>query len=237
MIDSEQELTGFGESTITLVFPPFQPFSPSTPASPGGFAPHDPVRARAFAEDFPTIEAVVEELEPGNAGPMSPHTRGDLDLVRVGCWGNVIAISDFALADNGDMSPVLDVTTVLAERHPEARIVGDASIDRGENHVETSIHLPGGLTLYYEGWPAGNRYDFDGDPHAIAQAVGVTREDLAKRYIDLDEDPEFVAWGHFGGVLLEPFHPWGYVALEMSEFRVRHTENATYHMEEIWLQS
>jgi hypothetical protein len=236
VIDSEQELTGFGESTITLVFPPFQPFSPSTPASPAGFAPHDPVRARAFAADFPTIEAIVEELEPSDAGPVSPHTRGDLDLVRVGCWGNVIAISDFALVDDGNMSPVLDVTTVLAERYPEARIVGDASIDRGENHAETCIHLPGGLKLDYEGWPAGNRSYFKGDPHAMAQAVGVTREDLAKRYIDLD-DPESVPWGHFGAVLLEPFHPWGYDSLAMSEFRVRHTEQATDHMEEIWLQS
>ena len=35
--------------------------------------------------------------------------------------------------------------------------------------------------------------------------------------------------------LLDPFDPWGYADLRMSEFRVRRTEEAALHLEETWL--
>ncbi|WP_158847889.1 DUF6333 family protein [Saccharothrix deserti] len=232
----DQEVDGYGEGTITLVFPPFQPYSRPTPASAANFAPHDPVRARAFAESFPTVEAILEELPLTDASPESAATRADLELVRVGCWGNVIAISDYALADRGLVCPLLDVTSALAERHPEARIIGDASVNAGETHVETAIHLPGGLELYSEGWPATDgHFEFRGSVHDIARAVGISREALAEEYIHLDEEPSAIPLEHFGRVLLWPYSPWGRAALEMSHFRVRHTKNATAHMEEIWL--
>ncbi|WP_433265616.1 DUF6333 family protein [Actinosynnema sp. CS-041913] len=231
MID-DREVNGHGESTIALVLPPFRPHSRSSPAN---FAPHDPARARAFAEAFPTIEAVLEELPHTNAVSTSPHTRDDLDLVAVGCWGDVIAISDFALADDGLDWTLLNVTSALAERHPEARIIGAANIDRGENHDETAVHLPCGLKLHTEGWPAVDQFHIEGDPHAIVRALGISTEALAAAYIDLDEEPSSVPWEHFGRQLLDPYNPWGFAQLRMSYFRVRHTEEATLHMEDIWL--
>lgn len=231
MID-DQEVNGHGEFTIAVVLPPFPPHSRGNPA---GFAPHDPARALAFAESFPTIEAVLEERPETDTAPASPQTRADLDLVTVGCWGSVIGISDPALAGDSFDNTLWDVTSALAERHPEARIIGSASIDRGENHSETAIHLPGGLKLYTEGWPGPDQFSIEGDPHAIARAVGVSAEALAAAYIDLDDKPWTVSWEHFGRQLLDPLDPWGYRDLRMSEFRVRRTEDAALHLDEIWL--
>jgi hypothetical protein len=228
----DQEVRGYGESTIAVVFPPFHPHSRSSPAN---FAPHDPARARAFAESFPTIEAVVEELPHTDAVCASPCTRADLALVAVGCWGGIIAISDFALADDGLDCTLLNVTSALAERYSEARIIGAANIDRGETHDETAIHLPGGLKLHTEGWSAADQFFIDGDPYAIVRALGISADVLASAYIDLDEKPSAVPWEHFGRQLLDPYNPWGFTELQMSRFRVRHTEEATLHMEDIWL--
>jgi uncharacterized protein DUF6333 len=228
----DQEVNGYGEFTIAVVLPPFPPHARSKPAN---FAPHDPARARAFAESFPTVETVLEELADTDAVPASPQTRADLDLVAVGCWGSVIGISDPALAGDSFDKTLWDVTSALAERHPEARIIGSESIDRGENHSQSAVHLPGGLKLYSEGWPGPDQFSLDGDPHAIARAVGVSAEVLAAAYIDLDDEPWTIPWGHFGRQLLNPSDPWGYADLRMSEFRVRRTEEATLHLEEIWL--
>jgi hypothetical protein len=228
----DQEVNGHGESTIAVVLPPFHPHSRSSPAN---FAPHDPAHARAFAESFPTIEAVLEELPRTNAVSVSPQTRADLDLVAVGCWGGIIATSDFALADDGLEGTLLNVTSALAERYSEARIIGAANIDRGENHDETAIHLPCGLKLHTEGWPAADQFSIDGDPHAIVRALGISAEVLASAYIDLDDEPSTISWEHFGRQLLDPYNPWGFAELQMSHFRVRHTEEATLHMEDIWL--
>jgi hypothetical protein len=227
----DQEVNGYGEFTIVVVLPPFPPDSRGSLAE---LAPHDPARARAFAESFPTIEAVLEEHTGTDAIPTSPRTRADLDLVAVGCRGGVIGISDPALAGDSFDNTLWDVTSALAERHPEARIIGSASIDRGENHSETAIHLPGGLKLYTEGWPGPDQFWIEGDPHAIARAVGISAEALAAQYIDLDDEPWTVPWEHFGRQLLGPCHPWGH-GRRMSEFRVRRTEDAALHLEEIWL--
>ncbi|KJK58395.1 DUF6333 family protein [Saccharothrix sp. ST-888] len=232
----DREVDGFAECTLTLVLPPFAPHSRATRTSVDGFAPHDPTRARAFVESFPTVEAVLDELPPTDAGPEHPGDRADLDLVRVGCWGNVIAMADFAITDFGDFGALLDTTTALAERFPDARIIGSASLDGGAHHVETVVHLPGGLRLYSEGWADGDRYDLDGDPHAIARAVGIAPEVLAARDFDLDGAPWSVGWTAFGHFLLEPYDPWGYKALRMSHFRVRHTEDATLRMEDVWFR-
>lgn len=228
----DQEVNGYGEFTLAVVFPPFQPHARSSPAN---FAPHDPARARALAESFPTVDAVLEELPETGAVRSSPETRADLDLVAVGCWGSVIGISDPALAGDSFDKTLWDVTSVLAERHPEARVIGAASIDRGENHEQSAVHLPGGLKLYTEAWPGPDQFSLDGDPHAIARAVGVSAEVLAAAYIDLDDEPWTIPWGHFGRQLLDPFDPWGYADLRMSEFRVRRTEEAALHLEETWL--
>lgn len=230
----EQEIRGYGEGRITIVLPPFAPYAPLSPESPLAFAPHDPVKARAFAESWPTVEAVLEERPATDTDPDLPETRADLELIQVGYWGNVIAVSDYSLVDNGLDLTLLAQTRALAERFPQARIIGSTEIDQGETHEETVVRLPGGATLHTEGWPAAEPFHLDGDPHAIARAVGITPEVLAHNHIDLSGEPWTVPWASFGEVLLHPFEPWGYEALKMSEFRVRHTEDSVLHMDDIW---
>lgn len=233
---SDQDVRGYGECRITVVLPPFAPYAPLTPESPLAFAPHDPAKARAFAEALPTVEAVLEELPLADAGPEHPHTRADLEEIRVGHWGNVIAVADYSLADNGLDIPLLEQTQVLAGRFPEARITGSAHLHRGETHEETVIHLPGGLMLHTEGWPAADPFHVDGDPHAIVRELGITKEALERNHVDLDDEPGSVSWSSFGELLLHPFEPWGYEALAMSRFRVRHTEDSVLHMNDVWFE-
>ncbi|TWP49957.1 hypothetical protein FKR81_22240 [Lentzea tibetensis] len=153
---------------------------------------------------------------------------------RFGYGGGVIDDQEVN-ADDGLDCTLLTVTSALAERYPEARIVGAANIDRGENHDETAVHLPGGLKLHTEGWPAAGQFYIDGDPHAVVSALGISAEVLASAYIDLGEEQWTVPWEHFGRQLLDPYNPWGFAELKMSLFRVRHTEEAMLHMEDIWL--
>lgn len=104
----------------------------------------------------------------------------------------------------------------------------------GMTHCEDTIYLPGVPELHYEGW-AGDRCHLAGDPHAILGALGITAESLVGQYAELDEeDPSNVDWRAFGNLALGPWDPWHFDTVEMSAFRVRHTERATALMEEIW---
>ncbi|MDG4858469.1 DUF6333 family protein [Streptomyces sp. T-3] len=235
-VPADLEVNGHGEYTITLIRPPFPDGTrPSTHATVKELAPHDPVRAREFAECFGTIDAVLEELPLTNALPAgSPWTRADLDVITVGHWGNVIAISDPALADNGLDCPLLEQTEALRERYPDARIVGSVDSDMGAYHHEHTVWLPGGPTLHSEGWSNGDMWHLDGDPHAVLDALGITAESLVGTYAELEEDPSDTNWDEFGKLAIRPWSPWGFSTPEMSAFRVRHTENAVMHMEGVW---
>ncbi|MFI9047019.1 DUF6333 family protein [Streptomyces sp. NPDC053427] len=222
------------EYIITLVDPPL----------PGGTAPlppHDRIRARAFAEAFPTVEAVLEELPPMPAsGSLFAETLSDLELITVGCWGNVTHISDPALATyDAGMTPVLDAVTTLHDRSPGAVIVGSASPDFGETHTEDVIRLPTGLTLFASGFPAyESPWHVDGDPHTILNALGIDLADLTdedREYLYLGEEPHLTNWGAVGGLVLESCGGHSpRTGLEMSVFRVRHAEDYTSVMEEMW---
>lgn len=197
----------------------------------------DPGRARQFAEAFGTVDKVLEELESTTAADYdSVVTRADLDLIRVGCWGNVIAIADPALADNGVMCPVLEQTNTLQLRYPDALIVGSAWADCGSSHAEDVIHLPGGLTLHTEGWPTEDSpYHLSGDLPAVLRALDIDPAILPDEDIHLAQDPRSSNWSALGRLALGRSDPWGRSDLEMSAFRVRHTESATALMEEKWL--
>jgi hypothetical protein len=231
----DRRVYGWGEYAITILRPPFPTTTgPSTLTTIAELAPHDPAQARQFAETFGTVDSVLEELPLTNTVSTFPQTRADLDIITVGCWGNVIAISDPALADNGNMCPLLDETEALRQRYPDARIVGWVDIDMGEDHHENTIHLPEGLMLHSEGWDC-TRWDLTGDPHAILQALGITPGSLAGHDAELDEEePAFTNWQAFGRLVLGPYDPWNCQALQMSAFRVRHTKDYTSLMEEIW---
>lgn len=222
------------EYTITILDPP-------RPESTAELPPHDGVRARSFVEAFPTVDAVLEEFSPVPASEaVLVETLSDLDLVTVGCWGSVTRISDPALAAyDAGMTPVLDEVTALHERYPGAVIVGSAAPDFGETHTEDVICLPGGLTLFASGFPADETpWYVDGDPHSILNALGIDLADLMeedREYLYLDEEPHLTNWGLLGGVVLEHCGRRFRAGLEMSVFRVRHTEEHTSLMEEMWM--
>jgi len=232
----DRKVYGWGEYTITILHPPFPTTTDrSTLTTIAELAPHDPAQARQFAETFGTVDAVLEELPLTNTVSDFPATRADLDIIKIGCWGNIIGISDPALADNGNDRPLLDETTALHQRYPDARIVGSVSNDMGMTHYESTIHLPEGLMLHYEGWSGEPHWDLTGDPHAILHALGSTPESLAGHDAELDEDdPSCTNWNAFGNLALGPRAPWHFETVQMSSFRVRHTEDYTSLMEEIW---
>ncbi|MFF7178241.1 DUF6333 family protein [Streptomyces sp. NPDC008121] len=225
----DHRVWGSGDATITLVLPPF-------PDRSEGFPAHDPAAARRFAEDFGTIDAVLEELTPlSPVDPVVLETRTDLDVVRVGCWGNVIALADPALADNGDAHPVREQVRALAERYPGARIVGSAHVDTGETHAEDAVVVPGAPALHSAGWSGEEPWTLTGDVWAVLDALGITPEAVEEEDVEIDEDPRFTEWEGVSRLAQGPCRPWGRKELRMSVFRVRHTEAATRRMEEIWL--
>ncbi|MFC9238777.1 DUF6333 family protein [Streptomyces decoyicus] len=222
------------EYTITVLDPPL-------PESTAELPSHDRARARAFAEAFPTVDAVLEELPPMPASEgLYAEKLSDLDLITVGCWGNVTCISDPALATyDAGMTPVLAGVAALHESHPTALIVGSAAPDFGETHTEDVICLPDGPTLFASGFPAYETpWYVDGDPRTILNALGIDLADLTdedREYLYLDEKPHRTNWGMLGELVLEHSGRRLRSGLEMSVFRVRHTEMYTSLMEEMWM--
>ncbi|MER7000557.1 DUF6333 family protein [Streptomyces sp. NPDC000410] len=225
----DREVRGHGvDYTLTLLLPPF-------PAGTVNFAPHNPEEARQFAESFDTVDEVLEELPAASAADsLALETRADLDIIRVGCWGNVISITDPALVDGIGDSPLLGASATLHERYPDARIVGSADIDLGEYHSEDIIQLPGGLLLHAEGWSGVEPLEVTGDPQAVVRALGISPETLVDESIDLDEESDEIDWRALGRLALGPCDPWGRSDLRMSVFRVRHTSGSTFRMQEAW---
>ncbi|MFC0600072.1 DUF6333 family protein [Streptomyces palmae] len=232
--ETDVRRTYFGEYAITLL-------DPSLTGGTITSAPHDPARAREFVEGFPTVEAVVEELPPLPPSELlATECRSDLDLVTVGCWGSAICVSDPALtAYDAGMTPVLDVATSLRERYPRALIVGSAHADFGESHTEDVIWLPDGPRLFASGFPCyEDPWDIEGDPRAVLDALGVDPDGLEgdyREFLHLDEAPHLTNWGMLGALVLERAGHRPGADLEMSVFRVRHTEEYTAVMEEMWL--
>lgn len=224
-----------GEYTITLLDPPL-------PGIAAESSPHDGGRARAFVEAFPTVDAVLEELPPMPASEtLFVHTRAELDLIAIGCWGGTTLISDPALAAYDCGTPVLDTVGGLHERYPAALIVGAASPDFGETHTEDVICLPDGSMLFASGSPAYETpWHVDGDPHAVLGSLGIDLADLTeddREDIALGEKPHLTNWEMLGAVVLDHCGRGSMAGLEMSVFRVRHTEEYTSLMEEMWMHA
>ncbi|WP_329118727.1 DUF6333 family protein [Streptomyces sp. NBC_01353] len=230
---ADTRVSASGECTLTVFTPPF-------PESIGAFAPHDPVRARAFAEGFPTVEQVVEDLGVMAADQVpEPETREGLDVISVGCWGGVICISDPALADDGTDCTVREEARALHARYPGSLVVGSAHVDLGEDHVEDVVLLPDGTMLHASGYAGFEEpWESEGDPRSVLQALGVdvdaldeeTQEDLG-----LDAEPHITNWEMLVSLAFQGRDPRRQPRLEVSVFRVRHTREYTATMEELWL--
>ncbi|MFJ9851313.1 DUF6333 family protein [Streptomyces sp. NPDC101150] len=221
-----------GEYTITVLDPPL-------PGSTAELPPHDHARARAFAEAFPAVDAVLEELPPMPASEfLSAETLSDLDLITVGCWGKVTCISDPALTTyDAGHDPVAREVAALHERHPGALIVGSAQVDFGENHTQHAICLPDGRMFSASGFSCyEDSWHTDGDPHVLLNALGIDPADLDdadREDLGLEGKPHRTNWEMLGALALDHCGRKYPTGLEMSVFRVRHTEFYTAMMEEM----
>ncbi|WP_438486027.1 DUF6333 family protein [Streptomyces sp. S186] len=226
-IGPETMVRGGGDYSLTLVTQPFTVSARTLPAN-------DPDAARRFAEAFPTVEEVLEVLPPvpANEG-LYLNTRSDLDLVRVGVWGNVTGISDPALADDGTGRHLLEETAALSRRYPDARIVGRVDVDCGESHTEDIVRLPCGTMLYACGWPAMEPWEVVGEPDALLAALDLTPPVPEAHGVEWADDPGQMDWSGLCGLALGEADPWPW-PLQTSVFRVRHTEDYTGSMEDLW---
>jgi hypothetical protein len=217
-----------GHCNITVFRPPFDVDTRALPAN-------DPGRAADFAASFGTVEEVLAEIGPRSVLEVPyPNQRADLDVIQAAAWGNVLGISDPALADNGNDTPLLYETRRLRERFPDARIVGRVYVHCGADHTEDVVWLPDGTMFHASGWPGDEPWELTGDPHAIVSALGVTAQQLDDIGIDLEEDPSEIEWADFVALALGEADPWRWGQLQTSAFRVRHTESYTSQMEDLY---
>lgn len=229
-VGEDQEVLRYGEFCLTVVDAPF-------PGGAGELPAHDVERAREFVGSFGTVDAVLEELGPVSAtDAVDLETRGDLDVVRVGCWGQVTEIADPALAHCGDTFPVLEQAEALRKRFPEAVIVAAATLEYNAPYGAFVISHPDGTSVFAAGWQGEGDWDLDGDVRAVVRAFGITEEALAEEEIDLDDDPGSFDWDALAQLALEQVAPLDHENRVMSAFRVRHTEDTTFDMEETWLE-
>ncbi|MFD8542609.1 DUF6333 family protein [Streptomyces sp. NPDC059649] len=215
---------------LTVLQPPFT-------IDVADFPANDPVQAAEFAGSLSTVAAVMEDLglRPVSSTP-NFRTRADLDIVQAGVWGDVLAVSDPAWADDGNGNPLLSEAKGLREKFPDARIVGRVEVHCGAEHTEDLVWLPDGTMFHASGWPGDEPFVVTGDPEAVLSCLGITRDmlDDIDAYIDLDDEPNQIDWGALAGLALGEAGPWGIASLNMSSLRVRHTEDATSHMEELY---
>lgn len=226
----DQPVVRHGEFSLTLVHPPFP--------GPGADLPaHAPEKARDFAAAFGTIDAVAAELAAVPATDAVPlGTRADLDLVRVGCWGNVTEIKDPALAPHSDGTfPTLEQAELLHQRFPDAAIIASATLDYSMTYGAWSIHHPGGTDLFAAGWHGEKDWDLDGDPHAVVAAFDA-HGFISEADVDLDAAPEDFDWAGFARACLKSVTSIDRRSRVMSVFRVRRSEEVTADMEENWLE-
>ncbi|MGW0731297.1 DUF6333 family protein [Streptomyces sp. NPDC002851] len=240
-VPPETEVRVNGEHTLTVVGPGTLAALKASKdrTGPMDLPPHDPVAARKFAESFGTVDTVLETLPPGSEYPYL-GSRDDLDFIEVGHWGDVISISDPALADSWGNQPLLTQAASLRTRSPDALIVGAAWVDcgGGMDHMEYAIHVPGGPSLEAEGWHGEDPWTVDGDPREIVRALGITAEAMAEAELDLEEEQNTFDWDGLCDLALGPIHTCVYYpAHKTSLFRVRHTEGATFSLEETWLKN
>lgn len=216
-------------AVLTMWFPPFT--EPTVPA------PHDPVRARRFVEELGTVEEIIEQLPDIDIADVAdPRVRADLDLVAVGCWGNMVHIVEPALGSDLLTEALTDETTRQRARHPEARIVGSVDIDYGNSYLQDVVLLPTGEELTAGGWDCDEDWEIFGDAEAVLRAIGVDRSTATEEGFDLDDEPSERDWPVLGTLALGGgLHPAADSRLKVSVFRVRRTPSARFDLEEVWL--
>ncbi|GAB7029199.1 hypothetical protein JCM4914_06600 [Streptomyces platensis subsp. malvinus] len=212
---------------------------PGVPTDASGLPVHDPVAARRFAESFGTIDTVLEDLGTVPAtDDASAGTRADLERVRVGCWGGVTEITDPGLVQCNGSYPVEAEAESLAERFPDAVIIASCTVDYELTYGAYKIIHPDGVRLFAAGWYATSEeyWDVEGSPADVAAAFGITASELSDAYVDLDAAAHVFSWEGLCRLALQKVAPLDHTGRVTSLFRVRHTEDATGRMEEMWLE-
>ncbi|MDG4859546.1 DUF6333 family protein [Streptomyces sp. T-3] len=219
------------QAELSLLFPPF----PDSAAERGAPAPHDPVRARRVVEELGTVAEVLEELPQRLWSDVPfPDVRAGLDVVAVGCWGNVVYMVDPALGSDLLTTAMTEEVRRQRARHPEARIAGRVDMDYGNSYLETVIDLPGGVGAFAGGWDCDDDWEYlAGDPAAVLHALGVDRESAVEAGFDLDEKPWEREWPVLGNLAIWGLHS-GPGKEQVSLFRVRRTDDAAFDLKEVW---
>ncbi|MEU9497702.1 DUF6333 family protein [Streptomyces sp. NPDC048196] len=230
-VPADRPITGSGTRyELTVLLPPFDVDAADLP-------PNDVAKAAEFARSLDTVDDVIEDLGPRKQNDtFTVSTRAELDVVQVGVWGNLMSISDPAFADDGNNMPLLAEANRLRERFPDARIVGRVEVHCGAEHTEDLVWLPDGTMFHACGWPGDEPFVVVGDPQAVMDALDITTETLEDLdvFFDLDDEPNQNDWGALATACLRDADPWGSSVLEASSLRVRHSEDATSHMESLY---
>ncbi|MGW2404780.1 DUF6333 family protein [Streptomyces sp. NPDC001739] len=228
----DADVVRYGAYELTLV-------RPGAPTDATGLPAHDPAAARRFAESFGTIDAVLEDLGTVPAtDDASAGTRADLELVRVGCWGGVTEITDPGLVQCNGSYPVEKEAESLAERFPDAVIIASCTVEDKLTYGAYKIIHPSGVRLFAAGQYAASQeyWDVEGSPVDVAAAFGITAAELSDAYVDLDAAAHEFSWESLCRLALKKVAPLDHTGRLTSLFRVRHTEDVTGHMEEMWLE-
>ncbi|MFI8520496.1 DUF6333 family protein [Streptomyces sp. NPDC085481] len=221
----------WGHYELTLLFPPFTSTA-GTPTPP----PNDPGRARRVAESLGTVAEVVEELPSRALDDLpKPGTRADLDVVAVGCWGDLVLVVDPALASDAVVSAMADEVDRQRALHPDARITGSVFLDAGQEYNEHLLDLPGGPSLRVGGWDDGDAWTLHGDPEQVLRALGIDPADHGDADVDLDDEPHLVDWDAYLALALGPqVTDRDRFRLRPSLFRVRRTAEAAAGLTDVW---
>ncbi|MET7644712.1 DUF6333 family protein [Streptomyces sp. NPDC005426] len=225
----DADIARHGEFRLTVVDRPF-------PQGDGDLPAHDPARAREFAASFGTVDAVVEESGRIEAVERMPFaTRADLDLIGVGCWGAVTEVNDPALVATGGALPLAEQADALAARFPGAVVIGSARIDHPVSYRAHVIHHPDGVRLFAAGWSGEGDWDRDGRVRDVVEAFGIGPGDLARKSIELDDEPGDFAWDGLVRLALGRTAPLPRAGRTLSVFRVRRTEAIAGDLEDTWI--
>lgn len=223
------------QSTLRIirVHPPFHaPYDQHTVRD----APaHDPVRARAVVDELSTVTAVAEELGTVLRRDLDhPRRMDDLDHVAVGCWGDIVQITDPAFGEDGVLSTNLDAAfDAQVKAHPEARITAVCEMHSAESYGKYLAHVPGQPRLCADGW---DDQDVIGDPAQLLRAVGVGPGDLGAEYLDTEGDEPFIGVEYLDLLGCGLHSVYGEEDLMVSVFKVTRAEDVQEAIEDVWGQ-
>lgn len=197
---------------------------------------HDPVRARAVVAELSTVATVAEELGPMLRRDIGhPRHLGDLDHVAVGCWGDIVQISDPAFGEDGSLSTNLDAAfDAQVKAHPEARITAVCEMDSAEIYGKYLAHVPGQPRLSADGWD--DQY-VTGNPAQLLRAVGVDPGAPGAECLDTDQEEPFIGVEYLDLLACGLHSVYSKENLMVSVFEVTRTEDVREAIDDVWRQA